>query len=105
MKLPATPDYTKNDLSRALERIRDQDVLDAVFQENARYLHWDEIRRRKKYPADPLVIWILMKFFRNKNAHPITIGDWTFQYLFKRLLLERTAFPGQDGSRNLLGCP
>ncbi len=80
MKLPATPDYTKNDLSRALERIVDPAVLDAVFQENARYLHWDEIRRRKKYPADPLVIWILMKFFRNKNAHPITIGDWTFQY-------------------------
>ena len=80
MKLPVTPDYTKTDLSRAMERIRDPAVLDAVFQENARYLHWDEIRRRKKYPADPLIIWILMKFFRNKNAHPITIGDRTFQY-------------------------
>jgi Fic family protein len=81
MKPPATPDYTKNDLSRALERIRDPEVLDAVFHENARYLHWDEIRRRKKYPAEPLVIWILMKYFRDKNARRINFRDWTFQYL------------------------
>lgn len=81
MKPPATPDYTPQDLSRALERIRDPEVLDAVFHENARYLHWDEIRRRKKYPADPLLIWILMKYFRDKNAHPVTIGDWNFQYV------------------------
>ena len=53
MKLPATPDYTKHDLSRALERIMDPAVLDAVFQENARYLHWDEIRRRKKFTGRP----------------------------------------------------
>lgn len=81
MKIPTTPDYTKEDLSRALERARDPEVLDAVFRENARYLHWDEIRRRKKYPADPLTIWILMKFFRSKDACHFTVADWSFQYL------------------------
>jgi len=105
MKLPATPVYTKNDLSRALEHARNTEVLDAVFRENARYLHWDEIRRRKKYPADPLVIWILMKFFRNKNAHQLSFADWTFQYVLSGSCWKELHVLDKNTVENLLGIP
>lgn len=58
MKIPATPQYTDKDIRNALDLAHDTAVLDVVFKENTRYLHWEEVRRRK-YPVDPLYIWVL----------------------------------------------
>ncbi len=81
MKIPTPPYIPKEALQKALERANDPGVLDAVFRENARYVHWDEICRRKKYPVDPVVIWALMKFFRQKDARIIPFADTTFRYV------------------------
>ncbi len=81
MKISSPPFIPKELLQKALERADDPGVPDAVFRENGRYLHWDEIHRRKKYPVDPLILWALMKFFRRKDARIIPFADTTFRYV------------------------
>lgn len=81
MKIPTSPHLTTEDLRKAMVRAQDPEVLDTVFRENARYLHWDEMYRRKKYPLDPLSLWALMKFFRGKQAHTLSFADRDFQYV------------------------
>ena len=96
MKIPATPQHTDKDIRNARDLAHDTAVLDAVFKENTRYLHWDDVSRRK-YPVDPLYIWVLMKIFRLKDAHNLSFADWTFSYSLddscwrKLHLLDKTA--------------
>jgi Fic family protein len=81
MKISNPPYIPKEVLQKALERADDPGVLDAAVRENRRYVHWDEIYRRKKYPVDPHILWALMKFFRKKDARLIPFADTTFLYV------------------------
>lgn len=100
MKIPATPQYTDQDIRNALDLAHDRVVLDAVFKKNTRYLHWEEVRRRK-YPVDPLYIWVLMKIFRLKDAHNLSFADWTFSYSLDDSCWRKLHLLDKTGAGNL----
>lgn len=76
MKLPTVPSYTEEDLVKAIPLLSNEDVRSTIDSFNRRYLHWDEIRHRKPLPAEPLQIWMLMKFIRQASMRPFQFADW-----------------------------
>jgi len=79
MKLPQTPEYSEEDLLKAWGYIENHDVMDAVFRYNSKYLYWEELRRRE-LPVDPLYVWILMKFFRDREMKYLHFDKLELKY-------------------------
>ena len=61
--------------------LADDKVKEFVDKYNKKYVHWDELRR-KKIPDDrnPEEIWLLMKFLRSGDQKKIKFGKRTFAY-------------------------
>ncbi len=76
MKLPSVPVYVEADLVKAIPLFSNEDVRLTIEAFNGRYLHWDEIRHRDSLPADPLQIWMLMKFIRQASMRPFQFAEW-----------------------------
>jgi Fic family protein len=87
MKIPIVPGITDDDMRRAMAYLADPAVMEVVFDANRRYLHWDEVRYRK-LPADPHIIWTLMKLFRRAGTRSIPFPDLSFGYTIPDSCLE-----------------
>ena len=91
MKLPRTPEYSPADVKKAWEYADTRDVLDAAFNYNKRYLHWEELKWRD-LPVDPLFVWILMKIFRKRDMKYIPFDDLQLNYNLLDDFLEKLHF-------------
>jgi Fic family protein len=91
MKLPHTPEYSPADVKKAWEYADTNDVIDAVFKYNKRYLHWEELKRRD-IPVDPLYVWILMKTFRERDMKYVSFDDLQLKYNLLDDFLENLHF-------------
>ncbi|WP_292365530.1 MULTISPECIES: Fic family protein [unclassified Methanoculleus] len=91
MKLPRTPEYSPADLKKAWEYADTKDVIDAVFNYNKRYLHWEELKWRE-LPVDPLYVWILMKTLRKKDMKYVPFDDLQLKYNLLDDFLEKLHF-------------
>lgn len=76
MKLPSVPAYSHEDVVKALELLSQEPVRSETEDFNRHYLHWEELRRHRPLAADPLLIWILMKIFRQNSMRTIPFADW-----------------------------
>jgi Fic family protein len=79
MKLPKTPEFSKDDLEKARIFLNDEKVSNLVNEYHEKYLHWEELKYRQS-PCDPLMIWINMKVLRILNAKTFKFWDWSFKY-------------------------
>jgi Fic family protein len=79
MKLPKTPEFSKEDLEKARTFLNDEKVSHLVNKYHEEYLHWEELKYRQT-PCDPLMIWINMKVLRISNAKTFKFWNWSFKY-------------------------
>ncbi|MDD3072000.1 MAG: transposase, partial [Methanoculleus horonobensis] len=91
MKPPRTPEYSPADVKKAWEHADTRDVIDAVFNYNKRYLHWEELKWRD-LPVDPLYVWILMKAFRERDMKYVSFDDLRLKYNLLDDFLENLHF-------------
>jgi Fic family protein len=91
MKLPHTPEYSPADVKKAWKYADTNDVIDAVFNYNKKYLHWEELKWRD-LPVDPLYVWILMKTFRERDMRYIPFDDLQLKYNLLDDFLENLHF-------------
>jgi len=91
MKLPRTPEYSPADVEKAWEYADTNDVIDAVFNYNKKYLHWEELKWRE-LPVDPLYVWILMKTFRERNMKYVPFDYLQLKYNLLDDFLENLHF-------------
>jgi Fic family protein len=70
------------DGTEAMKYIHDQDVINFVSEYNRRYLHWEEVGKRKdNIPIKPIYLWYLMKMFRvMMTPNKVVFGKYIFHY-------------------------
>ncbi|MDW7731190.1 MAG: Fic family protein [Methanolobus sp.] len=102
-KLPATPILSPEEKEEPLKYLNDHKVLELIGEYNERYLHWDEIKKRKnQIPIKPEYLWFLMKFFRIMKLEPsINFGKYTFTYTMLRDFQEKLHILDKDAAGNL----
>ena len=100
MKLPLTPEYSPADIEKAGRYAGNDDVIDAVFKYNKKYLHWEELKWRD-LPVDPLYVWILVKTFREKSMKYVAFDDLQLKYSLLDDFLEKLYSLDKSAARSI----
>ena len=102
-KLPKTPMLAHEEREEPLKYFHDPDLIKLVTEYNERYLHWEEVEKRKdQIPIKPLYFWHLMKFFRFMKYEPsIYFGKYTFTYTMLRDFQEKLHILDKGAAGNL----
>jgi Fic family protein len=80
-RLARTPKLSESEEQKAVLSLENKEVVEIVNDYNERYLHWEEVNRRKdKLPVKPEYIWHLMKFFRIMKSRSIVFGRYSLHY-------------------------
>nr|WP_321497985.1 Fic family protein [uncultured Methanolobus sp.] len=102
-KLSKTPILPPEEREEPLKYFHDSDVIKLVTEYNERYLHWEEVEKRKdQLPIKPLYFWHLVKFFRSMKYEPsINFGKYTFTYTMLRDFQEKLHILDKSAAGNL----
>ncbi len=102
-KINRVPGLTSEERSKALNYLQDPQVIELINEYNRRYLHWEEVKRRKQViPVEPLFLWYLMKLFRHmENAEPVTFGPYHFHYTVLADFQDKLHFIDKKAAGNL----
>lgn len=79
MKLPKTPEFSKDDVEKARTLLNDEKVSNLVNKYSEEYLHWEDLKYRQT-PCEPLMIWINIKISRMLTAKSFKFRSWNFKY-------------------------
>ncbi|MDD3043560.1 MAG: Fic family protein, partial [Methanosarcinaceae archaeon] len=101
MKLPEVPELSIETIEEAGKYLHDDRIMEIVSRYNERYLHWEELKYRK-LPADPEIIWNLMKKSRALKAKSLKFGNRVFRYSLIDEFQEKLHILDKTASGNLL---
>jgi len=102
-KLPKTPVLPLEEREEPLKYFHNPEVIKLITEYNERYLHWEEVEKRKdQIPIKPIYLWFLMKFLRIMKQEPsINFGKYTFTYTMLRDFQEKLHILDKDAAGNL----
>lgn len=102
-KLPKIPMLSPEEREETLKYFHDPEVIKRISEYNERYLHWEEVEKRKdQISIKPIYLWFLMKFFRVMKYEPsINFGKYTFTYTMLRDFQENLHILDKGAAGNL----
>ncbi|MBP1910116.1 Fic family protein [Methanolobus bombayensis] len=102
-KISDVPILGSEERNEAMKYFHDSEVIKFVVDYNRRYLHWEEVKnRKKKIPIKPLYLWYLMKFFRTiESPLIVNFGPYSFSYTILEDFQEKLHILDKGAAGNL----